>query len=206
MRLFILMHKTLSQVTVKGPDVVTSIATIGTFEATRFFRMKLCKTHAASTTIVMLSGFPWSLLVNIRNFSKISQDNVKFGFNLTTVVGTLREGHCTYVITSRSILLRMRNASGKFVGEIKTQVLCLITFFPITCLLCCNVENAVEPDRPQICACALHAGYIRLQKHTQNKYRIFSIDNAHLMYNAHPKLFRHSFWCIDNAHDVFFYR
>ena len=34
----------------------------------------------------------------------------------------------------------------------------------------------------------------------------FSIYNAHLMYNAHPKLFRHSFWCIDNAHDVFFDR
>ena len=34
----------------------------------------------------------------------------------------------------------------------------------------------------------------------------FSIDNAHLMYNAHPKLFRHSFWSIDNAHDVFFDR
>ena len=34
----------------------------------------------------------------------------------------------------------------------------------------------------------------------------FSIDNAHLMYNAHPKSFRHSFWCIDNAHDVFFDR
>jgi hypothetical protein len=30
----------------------------------------------------------------------------------------------------------------------------------------------------------------------------FSIDNAHLMYNAHPKLFRHSFWCIDNARDA----
>jgi hypothetical protein len=29
----------------------------------------------------------------------------------------------------------------------------------------------------------------------------FSIDNAHLMYNAHPKLFRHSFSCIDNAHN-----
>jgi hypothetical protein len=27
----------------------------------------------------------------------------------------------------------------------------------------------------------------------------FSIDNAHLMYNAHPKPFWHSFWCIDNA-------
>jgi len=34
----------------------------------------------------------------------------------------------------------------------------------------------------------------------------FSIDNAHLMYNAHPKLFRHSFWCVDNTHDVFFNR
>ena len=34
----------------------------------------------------------------------------------------------------------------------------------------------------------------------------FSIYNAHLMCNAHPKLFRHSFWCIDNAHDVFFDR
>jgi hypothetical protein len=34
------------------------------------------------------------------------------------------------------------------------------------------------------------------------KLPYFSIDNAHLIYNAHPKLFRHSFWCIDNAHDA----
>jgi hypothetical protein len=30
----------------------------------------------------------------------------------------------------------------------------------------------------------------------------FSIDNAHLMYNAHPKLFCLSYWCIDNARDA----
>jgi hypothetical protein len=30
----------------------------------------------------------------------------------------------------------------------------------------------------------------------------FSIGNAHLMYNAHAILFRHSFWCIDNARDA----
>jgi len=30
----------------------------------------------------------------------------------------------------------------------------------------------------------------------------FSIDNAQLVYNTHPKLFRHSFWCIHNAHDA----
>ena len=33
-----------------------------------------------------------------------------------------------------------------------------------------------------------------------NKVPYFSIDNAH------PKLFRRSFWCVDNAHDVFFDR
>ena len=49
---------------------------------------------------------------------------------------------------------------------------------------------------------------IRLKAHRLTpckwtKLPYFSIDNAHLMYNAHPKLFRHSFWCIDNAHGVF---
>ena len=43
-------------------------------------------------------------------------------------------------------------------------------------------------------------------RYTKYKLPYFSIDNAHLMYNAHPKLFRHSFWCIHNAHDVFFDR
>jgi hypothetical protein len=35
-----------------------------------------------------------------------------------------------------------------------------------------------------------------------SKLPYFSIDNANLMYNAHPKLFRHSFLYIDNAHDA----
>jgi hypothetical protein len=26
---------------------------------------------------------------------------------------------------------------------------------------------------------------------------------VHLMYNAHPKLFRHSFWCIDNLRVIY---
>jgi hypothetical protein len=34
------------------------------------------------------------------------------------------------------------------------------------------------------------------------RYSFWCINNAHLMYNAHPKLFRHFFWCIDNAHDA----
>jgi hypothetical protein len=39
-------------------------------------------------------------------------------------------------------------------------------------------------------------------KNIRFKIPYFSIDNAHLMYNANPKLFRHSFRCIDNAHDA----
>jgi hypothetical protein len=34
------------------------------------------------------------------------------------------------------------------------------------------------------------------------KIPYFLIDNTHLMYNVHSKLFQHSFWCIDNAHDA----
>jgi hypothetical protein len=30
----------------------------------------------------------------------------------------------------------------------------------------------------------------------------FSVDNTHLKYNAHPRLFQDSFWCIDNVHDA----
>ena len=49
-------------------------------------------------------------------------------------------------------------------------------------------------------------GYFHVSFAPSFKVPYFSIDNAHLMYNAHPKLFRHSFWCIDNVHDVFFDR
>jgi hypothetical protein len=30
----------------------------------------------------------------------------------------------------------------------------------------------------------------------------FSINNSQLIYNAYPKRFRHSFWCIDKARDA----
>jgi hypothetical protein len=45
-------------------------------------------------------------------------------------------------------------------------------------------------------------GQFLLEKLTVHYIPYCSIDNAHLMYNAHSKLFRHSFRCIDNAHDA----
>jgi hypothetical protein len=43
---------------------------------------------------------------------------------------------------------------------------------------------------------SIKSDYNYTEQNMWNKYRIFSIDNAH------PKLFRHFFWCIDKARDV----
>jgi hypothetical protein len=51
---------------------------------------------------------------------------------------------------------------------------------------------------------SLYRYFLQIQVNQIHTFKIpyFSIDNAHLMYNTHPKLFRHSFWCIGNAHDA----
>ena len=46
-------------------------------------------------------------------------------------MGTLREHECTFLIITRSFLLRMRNVSDKIVEKIKTHVLRSITIFPL---------------------------------------------------------------------------
>ena len=56
-------------------------------------------------------------------------------------MGTLREHLCTFMIISRSFLLRMRNFSNEVVEKISTGILCLITCFRKLCLLWDNVEK-----------------------------------------------------------------
>jgi len=54
------------------------------------------------------------------------------------------------------------------VVKLKTHMLCSVQFFEnrnIYEILC---KNIVEPGRSQYDACLLHAGYLRLQIHTQN--------------------------------------
>jgi len=43
---------------------------------------------------------------------------------MTKIIGTSREDRYTFLIISRSVLLRMRNMSDKFVEKIKTHILC----------------------------------------------------------------------------------
>ena len=65
-------------------------------------------------------------------FFKFDINNVKFKFdyNLTRVTRTSHEDLHPLMKESRSVLLRMRNVSGKSrIDKIKTHIVCSITFF-----------------------------------------------------------------------------
>jgi hypothetical protein len=61
----------------------------------------------------------------------------------------------------------------KVVEKIKTRILCSIIIFPKSCILCDNVEKKPQSRKGHTRlygACALHAGYRRLQTYIQNTY------------------------------------
>jgi len=77
------------------------------------------------------------------------------------ITGTLREDLHVFTIISRLILLRMRNVSDKVVENLKTHVLCSVTFSLEYGAIYDRVwKNIVDPDshRWQYGACDLHAG------------------------------------------------
>ena len=65
---------------------------------------------------------------------------------------TLHENQYTFMIMSRSVLLRMRNDSGRVVEETKAHILCSITFFFFENRAVYDImwKNIVELDRPQM--------------------------------------------------------
>ena len=71
---------------------------------------------------------------------------------LTRIKGgnTSHEVSCTFMITSRWVLLRMRNVSDKVVEKIKTHLLCSIVFFENLAIYEIMWKNMVHPDRPQM--------------------------------------------------------
>jgi hypothetical protein len=65
--------------------------------------------------------------------------------------GTLREDQHTFLIISRSVLLRIRNISEKVVKKFKTHILGSLTFFLKNLLFYEMMwKNIVERDRPQM--------------------------------------------------------
>jgi hypothetical protein len=62
--------------------------------------------------------------------------------NFTRITSTLHENQYTFMITSSSVLLRLRNVSDKFVEKIRTRILYSIFFFFLkSCSLWDNVES-----------------------------------------------------------------
>jgi hypothetical protein len=79
----------------------------------------------------------------------------------------------------------MRNVSDKFAQKIKTYLRSVNFFFENRAVCEVMWKNMVQPDRPRMTVqygvCALHAGYLRLQKHTQicNKTLLSHGDNGY---------------------------
>ena len=65
------------------------------------------------------SGPSWRIFMKfyiLRTFPK-SVEKIQVSLNLTRITGTLHEDLCTFMIISRSFLLRMRNVSYKICGR-----------------------------------------------------------------------------------------
>ena len=77
----------------------------------------------------------------IRKMTKICRQNSSFLDNLTRITSTLHEDLYTFLIVSRWVLLRMKNGTIRSCKEIKTHILCSITFFRKLCRLGGNVEK-----------------------------------------------------------------
>ena len=118
---------------------------------------------------VPLTGMEWN---DICVFSENLSRKFKLYWNLTRIMGTSREDQFTFMIVSLSGPLRARNYSDKCFRENQTAHFVFNNRFCKLCLYDIKWKNIVELDRPQITikygTCALYAGWLRLQTHTQN--------------------------------------
>ena len=117
----------------------------------------------------------------------------KFNFHqyLTIITGTLHENRYTFMI-SRLILLRMRNVSeGKIAEKTKnTHFMFNIFFLRKSCRLRENVgkycrATRANDDNIKWSACALRAGYLRLQTRTKNMQYLLLFHGNNGYANAH---------------------
>jgi hypothetical protein len=70
--------------------------------------------------------------------------------NLTRMTGNVHEDRYTFLITSRSVRLRMRIVSNKIVEKIKTHIFCSIIFPENRAVYEVMWNNTIEQDRPQM--------------------------------------------------------
>jgi hypothetical protein len=98
----------------------------------------------------------------------------------------LHEPKYTFLITSRSVLLRMRNDSDKSCRENQhTHFVFSNSFLENRTVYEITWKNMVQPETPQTSiycgACTLHAVKLRIQTRTQNMYYLlpFHCNNGY---------------------------
>ena len=127
------------------------------------------KTHILCS--VILPRKLCCLLDNLifEHFWKNLSRKFEFYWGQTRITGTLYDGQHTFLIISRWVLLRMRNVSDKSCTENQNTHFVFIANFPenraVYGIMCEKHRRAGQATR-QYGACALHAGYLRLQTHT----------------------------------------
>jgi len=126
---------------------------------------------------------------DLKNFSKICQENSIFITNLTRITGTLHEDYYTFLIMLRSVLLRIRHVSDQSCrGNQNTSfVFKNLSPPPIkSCPLWDKLKKIYivlysrADHRWQYGSCALHAGYLRIQHRLCNNYRVIEKDGRDL--------------------------
>jgi hypothetical protein len=69
---------------------------------------------------------------------------------MTIIAGTVREDQCTFLIISRSVLLRMRSVSGNSCRENQNTHFVVSYVFKIRAIYEIIWKNIVQSDRPQM--------------------------------------------------------
>ena len=101
------------------------------------------------TTRLSLDEFSCNLI--LQNFSNIFRKKIYVSLKLDKNVGYFTRRPTYTLITSRSILLRMRHIWDKVVEKNKTQILyCYFFFFENRAVNVIMWKNMVQPDRPQV--------------------------------------------------------
>jgi hypothetical protein len=107
---------------------------------------------------------------------------------------TLLENQYTFIIISRSIILRWKIFQEKFVQKIKTHTLCSFFFFCLSCRLWDMWKTLVEPNRPRMKICPIRiACWITMATNTHQEYVILIYFSPVAMVTQRASLLRYTY-------------
>jgi hypothetical protein len=115
------------------------------------FRKKLLASLCLSVRVKQLGshGMDFHEIWYLNIFQK-NVEKFKFYWNLTGITGTLHEEQYTFMMISFSALLKRKNMPDEFLKNIKTHILCSITFFFRKCTVYEIMwKNTINPAGPK---------------------------------------------------------